>query len=260
MRRLSPAEITLRELGISDPEDIDIEEIAWHRKAKIKVRKLDGCEASIQGHNGQAIIMVDDRYGSARARFSIAHELGHWQHHRGKAFTCRPEDIGSSSRDASDPERVADVYAADLLLPEYLFKPAAGQFKRHSIDSIQKLATTFSTSLTATAIRLIEKGSEPAMLICHSQQNGRRWFKRSPAVPQRWFPRNELAPESKAMDVLYGQVSKSQQRSVRADAWFDGCDACRYEILEQSIKVPSNDGGGILTLLVFNDRRMLEEG
>jgi hypothetical protein len=50
----SPAEETLRELGVTDPKDIDIEAIAWCLGARVKYRPLDRCEARITGNGDQA--------------------------------------------------------------------------------------------------------------------------------------------------------------------------------------------------------------
>lgn len=56
---LSPAERVLQELGITDPGEIDLEAIAWHLGARIKLAELDGCEARIIGYRDRAIIRVD---------------------------------------------------------------------------------------------------------------------------------------------------------------------------------------------------------
>ncbi|MGF7212711.1 ImmA/IrrE family metallo-endopeptidase [Skermanella mucosa] len=247
----------LRELGISDPKDIDLEVIAWHRKAVVKYRPLESCEARIVGYGDRAVITVDDRKArtKTRARFSLAHELGHWHHHRGRAFVCRPDDIGNRTRNPLDPERVADGYAADLLLPLYLFRPMAEGLKRVSLDGAEQIAEIFGTSLTATAIRLVEHGPEAAMLVCHGRQ-GRRWFIRGPGVSAHWFPQPELDPNSFAFDAVFGDKPKSRLGRMGAEAWFDRRGADRFEVLEQSCRVGD---GEALSLLIFSDDEMLSE-
>ena len=123
MTALSAAERVLRDLGITDPNEIDLEAIAWHLGAQIKRCDLDGCEARIIGHRDRAIIRVKRSSHPRRQRYSIGHELGHWHHHRGRMLICRSEDIGNRKRGTPQLERVADAYAADLLLPRYLFRP-----------------------------------------------------------------------------------------------------------------------------------------
>jgi Zn-dependent peptidase ImmA (M78 family) len=73
----SPAAI-LEELGITEPEDLDIEAIAQSCGATIVYERLDGCAARILGNGDQAIVIVDDRPNIGRQRFSAGHEFGHW--------------------------------------------------------------------------------------------------------------------------------------------------------------------------------------
>ena len=49
MNGLTEAEQLLQELGITEPEEIDLEAIAYYVGATIKRRPLDGCEARIVG-------------------------------------------------------------------------------------------------------------------------------------------------------------------------------------------------------------------
>lgn len=255
MRALRPAELLLQSLGITDPCQIDVEAIAYDQGATVKYRRLDGCEARIVGTDDRAVISVDDSAIPVRRRFSTAHELGHWYHHRGRSFICRPEDIGDYRRGALDPERVADGYAADLLLPNYLFEPRASALKAATFEGVDALRNDFQTSITATAIRLVEHGPEPAMLVCHGK-GGRRWFNRPRQVPERWFPRQELDADSYAMDVLFGDTKRSRRRLMPAEAWFDHYTAGRYQVYEQSQKATD---GEILTLLTFKDGDMLDD-
>jgi len=248
------AEALLQNLGITEPRDIDIEAIAYSQGAIVQYRPLDGCEARIFGRGDRAMITVDSRKRRTRQRFSAAHELGHWHHHRGRAL-CKAGDIGNPRRDILHPERVADSYAADLLLPRFMFAPRADAFRIASYDAVNALADEFETSLTATAIRLADFGPEPAMLVCHGP-TGRQWFHRPRNIPEHWFPRDDLDADSYAMDVLHGDEQHSRRVLIGADAWFDRRGADRFEIYEQSFKVGN---GEILTLLVFKDDEMLED-
>jgi Zn-dependent peptidase ImmA (M78 family) len=163
---VTPAERLLRELGITEPAEIDLEAIAFHVGARVRKRALTGCEAHILGCADRAIITLNKNSSPRRRRFSIAHELGHWCHHRGKTLICRADEY--QPRDAMSPEKVADSYAADLVMPRYLFQPCARQFGRLNFDAVEKLADAFETSLTATAIRLIDFDHSPAFVISHS--------------------------------------------------------------------------------------------
>jgi hypothetical protein len=152
------------------------------------------------------------------------------------------------------PERVADNYASDLLLPHYLFRPIAQQHPKLNFATIKTLAETFETSQTATAIRLVEADDASALLICHGTQ-GRKWFVRAPSVPTRWFPRDNLDTGSFAFGVLHaGTPEDTIPRKIDASAWFDRWEASRFEVYEQSIRTADAE---VLTLV--RDEEMLEE-
>jgi hypothetical protein len=74
-------------------------------------------------------------------------------------------------------------------------------------------------------------------------------------VPERWFPRPDLAAGSFAFSVLYaGAAEDSYPRKIGADAWFDRWEAERYEVHEQTIRTADDE---ILTLVRIDDSAML---
>lgn len=255
MSPLSPAENLLKELGVATARDIDIDAIAYYLGAFVKYRPLDGCEGRIVGIDNRAIITVNSRAIPTRQRFSAAHEIGHWHHHRGRTLICRSDDIGNPAKRPMDPERVADRYAADFLMPQYLFTPMADQIGKVTFQAVEDLRREFNTSITATAIRLVEYGPEPSMLVCHTM-NGRKWFCRPRHIPDKWFPRSDIDAESYAMDVLYGKEERGRRVLIDADAWFERWGADKYGLYEETCRTTEDE---ILTLLVFKDEEMLEE-
>jgi IrrE N-terminal-like domain len=251
----SPAELLLKRLGVTEPCEIDLEAIAWELGVRIKYRPLDACEARILGANGKAIITVNSRSSRRRRRFSVGHELGHWHYDRGRVLICQAGEIGQAGRGLGS-ERAADRFASSLLMPEYLFRPAARAHPKVSFQTVRSIAELFDTSTTATAIRLVEDRYFPAVLICHDL-HGRKWFARSPDVPERWFPRGDLAAETFAFGVLFSdQPEDAFPRKIQADAWFEHREAERYEVQEQTIRTAANE---ILTLVILADEEMLRE-
>ena len=256
MSPTSPAEKLLRELGITEPSEIDLEAIAWHVGARIRYRKLDGCDARILGIDERAIITVDSRQNSSRQRFSIGHELGHWEHHRGQTLMCHPEDLADTGRSISSSEQVANAYAADLLLPWYLVQPVIRGYSKLTTTTIDEVGSLFDVSRTATAIRIIQSDEFPALLVCHNQ-DGRLWFNRSRCVPKRWFPQAQLDSDSYAFDLVFGDADEKAVPSLMpAEAWFDRTEARKYDLLEQSFRVGHNV---VMTLLLLSDDEMLSE-
>ena len=252
------AEQLLMSLGIDRAEDINLEMIAWSLGAKVRYRALCSCEARVCGHGDKAIITVDDRKSPQRVRFSVAHEIGHWVHHRGRLLICRAGDIGKPSgsrRSATDPESVADQFASDLLLPSFILRPWLADIRTLNLKGVQTIASAFGVSRTATAIRIMDSGRFHAMIVCHGFDR-RRWFRPSRLVPERWFPKDELDPESYAFEVLKTRVGQPHPRKIGADAWFDRTEAVRFEITEQSFPLPNDE---VLTLLTFPDSDMMED-
>tara|TARA_R100000789_G_scaffold22040_2_gene24739 strand:- start:226 stop:990 length:765 start_codon:yes stop_codon:yes gene_type:complete len=249
-----PAERLLKSYGITEPCEIDLDAIAFDLGVKIRIRKLKGCEAKIIGLNDRAIISLNQNGSQERRRFSLAHELGHWHYHRGQRLDCRVNDYQPNQKKYA--ERLADEYAASLLMPRYLFNPLACQFQKPTIKTIESLQGVFHSSFTATAIRLADANLWPLIIICHGL-HGRKWFHRSPCVPKRWFPRDELDVESSAIDILFGdKASDSYAKRIGADAWFDRREAGAFEILEQTTMIGNAKA---LSILTITDERMLED-
>lgn len=250
MKRPTRAEGLLQSLGIDEPKDIDLEAIAWHVGAKIKVRPLVNCEARIIGLDDRAIISVNAASPPERRRFSIGHELGHWAHHRGQCAVCRAADIGNYRNEQATKERAADAYAADLLMPWYLFKPAVRLHKRLDINAVRAVAALFSASLTATLIRMIDSDQFPCSMIVTHRRSGKPWVTRAPSMQRRWFAREDLDSGSFAFTMMYGNETRTEgfPRKIGADAWFDHHSAAEFEITEQSFKLPTGDVVTILNL------------
>lgn len=249
---LSP-DALLKSLGISSPKDIDISAIAYYVGLKIKRRCLKCCEAMIVGKGNKGIISVVPGGNPHRERFSIAHELGHWAHHRGETVACRATDIGGSAKTGA--ERTADLYAADLLMPWPMFKAECRQHRRLDLNALTSVATAFNTSHTASLIRMIDSGLYSTSIMISHGVRGRRWYRAANGIPGYWFPKPELDADSFALDLLHNTSARDQSfpRKIGADAWFDNWAADRYEITEQSFRVP---GEGVITILNL-DPKML---
>jgi hypothetical protein len=156
--------------------------------------------------------------------------------------------------DPLDPERQADRFSADLLMPDYLFRPVAASFKKMTLDGAETLSNMFDVSLTAAAVRLLELGPAPAMLVCHGPQ-GRRWFKRHRDLPETFFPPKELDRETYAKDVMDGKIDRSGIRKAGAEAWTDRYGASEFEVTEQTFRIGEDS---ILTMVWWHDERQIE--
>jgi hypothetical protein len=248
MSRVTPAERLLMGLGVSSPKEIDLEAIAWHLCALVKYRRMDHADATIIGSLNHAVISVNSSSIPTRRRFSIAHELGHWHHHRGQVLFCGESDIGGFAGGPLDPERQADQFAADLVLPSYLVLPYIRKLKKLTLAAVRDIATEFVASTTATLMRIVNEDRFPILVVCHGKDR-RRWFRRSNMVPSWWFPREDLDADTFAFEILHGNASEdSFPRKNGAGAWFEFGNVDRHEILEQSFPLPNDEVLTVLTI------------
>lgn len=246
VKNLSRAEKILYNLGISKPSEIDLEAIAWTQNVLVKKRTLEGCEARILGKGDVAIISVKEDSLPTRQRFSIAHELGHWNNDRGKNFYCSSKDLEIGYKNNKFAERLANSFAADLLFPNFLFIPIVRQISELNWEIIQGVSNDFNTSMTATAFRFIDSNEFPVMLAVYNKKLERLWVKRAAQIPERWYPKESISlPQSM-------KWHDSGMFPVAADYWFDQDECAEYEIEEQTFQYADM----ILTLLTIKDERM----
>ena len=243
-------ERVLSKLGILDPKDLDIEVIAYECGATILYEPLTGCEATIVGHGDKAIITVNGESHPGRQRFSAGHELGHWMNDRGRnAFGCLKSDIESLG-DGPNVETRANRYASDLLLPLSMFVPLA-RGRRVDLETLSELAQTFRMSRTATAIRLVQHGSFPAVLVCY-EAGRRKWFIRKTGIPAIFSPPARLERGTLTAQMPCGQDQGADD--TRTDHWFDHSAADRYYIRESCFRTGPES---LITMLWWDDEQQL---
>jgi len=248
----SPEEL-LRKFYITEPSEIDLEVIAFDCGAEIQEAPLKGCAAHIIGKEAAAVITVDVNSPPGRKRFSAAHELGHWMRHRGKTMACATRDL-RKPWSLLDPEAVANEFAADLLLPKYLFQPRV-EGRPISFKTVAEAEESFRVSRSAAALRLVQFGSYDAMVLCHDKDGRREWFRGSRRVDGNLWPGQSLSKDSDAYDILRGGQGSPHPITVDADDWINHPRARDYEIREHSVPY----GDGVLTLLWWKDASMVEE-
>jgi hypothetical protein len=158
--------------------------------------------------------------------------------------------VGGFGNDASNPEHQADRFASDLILPNYLLGPRLAKVRRITLALVRELREEFQASLTATLLKLVRSNRFPIIVVCHGRQ-GRRWFQRANMVPGWWFPTESLDAESFAFELLFRGIDENHfPRKIGADAWFTFRNTDRYEVQEQSFRLPNDE---VLTLLIIPD-------
>lgn len=161
------AESILREHSLfSAPVDVD------GLAAKLGIHVIyepldDGYSAFLLVKNGIPSAFVNSEHHPNRRRFSLAHEIGHFVlHHqvgvKDRIFLDRNlslytrKDINSPRSSNLEMEKEANIFAAELLMPQSLIKM---HIARHELDitdefDVSRLAVAFGVSEQALQIRL----------------------------------------------------------------------------------------------------------
>ncbi|MEE8523536.1 MAG: ImmA/IrrE family metallo-endopeptidase [Thermoanaerobaculia bacterium] len=247
-----PADL-IRHLGIDDPAEIDVEAIAQFCGATVVYDRLCGSEGRLVSLRDHAVITVERSSHRFRRRFSAAHELGHWMFDRGEQdLDCdRPR---FHVWPGGSPEKRANRWAADLLMPQSLFVPDA-ESREMTFATVRELARRYRTSITATAFRLIEHGSFPAMLVCSRRGEQWPWFKRGTHVYHGMYPWPEPGSGSVAYELLQGSRDEPGSVEVPANVWINRKDAWWFTLREDSVRMRNGD---VLSLLWWTNLGQLE--
>jgi len=128
-----------------------------------------------------------NRHDSRKGRFTLAHELGHYllPHHRLALMRGSMRPHGSINYLIDNKswkiEREADGFASSLLMPECAFRTYI-RGKKFEFQLLQDIAEVFAVSLSAAALRFVEIGNHPIMVV-YGVDKKIRWARRSDDFP-----------------------------------------------------------------------------
>ena len=147
---------------------VNIEDMARVQGLKVMPYPLDSDVSGVLviEADGNGIIGYNQNESRVRRRFTIAHELGHYELHRHiapmfidkdfKQFTIYRSQDSSSDISKKEYEREANAFAAEILMPADWIKKELEKTKIDlgSEDGLKELAKTFDVSSTAMYYRL----------------------------------------------------------------------------------------------------------
>ena len=153
--------------------------------SKIEQADLGNTSAVLLKFHDGYVIKVNKNHHPVRQNFSCAHEIGHilfgelhLEHHLQSIEyrTFNPSNTGRLRSSAK--ERLCDIAATELLMPENVFRRYLSDFGA-SVTSIEQLARTFKVSIPAAAIRIAEISLRPCltMLWQHQIKRGMKTLK-----------------------------------------------------------------------------------
>ena len=156
-RRLLKAE------GVAEPP-VPVEAIARSLGASVRYAPFKGELAGmlIRDDDGRGIVIgVNSLHHPNRQRFTIAHECGHLQLHKGRSTFVdrsfrinRRDEVSSQATDAEEIE--ANRFAAELLMPYNMIKKDLMTYRPDIEDEaeLRTLADRYGVSLQALTLRI----------------------------------------------------------------------------------------------------------
>jgi len=167
----------LMDIGIKDLTSINIEDLVWNRGAYLRFLPLNNADGRIVFGEKGAIITINSQIEyEGRRRFTIAHELGHFEMHRTLFQYHKDNSITLDCFKEGNQETEANQFASELLMPEELFVKECKD-KKFSPALLRDLSNRFQTSLTSVAFKYCEFGSHPLCLFFCNQNKVVYWKK-----------------------------------------------------------------------------------
>jgi Zn-dependent peptidase ImmA (M78 family) len=139
-----------------------------------------------------------------RARFTVAHELGHFFLDEHRTVLCSGKNLhhGSSYEYVSKSivEQEADLFASHLLMPTVLFDAQIRRKKpKTGIDEVLHLKEIFRTSIMSTAIRLVNAEVVPCAIFLWNNDGSLKWYCKSDS-----FIKGNIGHPIKSTQTLQG--------------------------------------------------------
>lgn len=167
-----------------------------------------------------------NRIDSARGRFTLAHELGHYiidTHRIGLMMgLLEPHHSTTNQKQFYEIEREADYFASCLLMPEERFQKDIYR-KKFCFDLINSLSKEYNVSITACAFRFAQIGSHPIMII-YAESGIIKWVYNSDDFPYRYLLNNKKISDSFVMGEYFNNTAT--EISKTAQIWAIDCFDC----------------------------------
>ena len=230
---------------------VDLERLCHGRGVAIRAESLRNFEGLLIRQK-RLIVYRSTIPEEGRRRFTIAHELGHWELHPDldQLQACTTGDIHAYR--GSRYELEANAFAGELLMPKFMLAEQL-RYAAPTMATVKRLATHYSMTLTASAVRLAEHTHMP-VFVAFSADQRLKWYVRSEKAKPYFFKAidSELDEESLARTCLDGPDDAMKPIYVESEAWFpDDCNRSAFRVLEQSVEL--GDYGVTLSIITVDD-------
>lgn len=218
-------------IGLRHPTELEIEIVAYLRGALVRGTPMNGARANLlrtgaRKHRHricderiEGVISVADHLPLEQRRWAIAHELGHFEAHPNVNYLgfCTGDDLRADyTNSGREPE--ANAFAAELLMPEHLYRKRVDGVAKVTWEPISAFASEFQVSLTAAALRFVSlTGERLALYVCKDGKVA--WSSGTRDYGRRLPKGSPLSQWSLASDYFRKGHVPAHAESVSADAW-----------------------------------------
>jgi len=219
------AQKLISEFGIIEPDDFSIEELIHARDIILEEKRISNADGRIVFGNFKTKITINSgiKY-IGRRRFTLAHELGHFELHHKKESHLEDNSLTLDYFKEGNHEYEANQFATELLMPTNSFVTFTNN-KKFSPDLLREIAEYFQTSITSATFRYLALGQHPIFLF-HCRDKKVIYWKNSPNYYLKVKDITKLAPpsDSVAMEffndgTIYRKEESAQQ--ILKSTWFE---------------------------------------
>lgn len=215
----------LEECGINYITEIPLELLIAGRGIILRYSDLKAADGRIVfGENGLAVVTINSKIEyEGKRRFTILHELGHFEMHKDSPIH-NDSDLTLNSFIDNTQESEANQFAVELLLPEIPFKLECSGNK-FSPNLVRYIAEKFNSSLTSVIFRYLDLGNHP-IFVFFSENNRVRYWKHSEGYYQKVKDITRLAPPEDSVAAEYyneGTIYPKEDsiQRISKSTWFE---------------------------------------
>jgi len=219
------AQRLIDEFGIEHPNDFTIEELIHARDIILEEKKISNSDGRIVFGKSKTKISINSNIKYVgRRRFTLAHELGHFELHHNLNTHLEDNALTLDYFKNGGQEYEANQFATELLMPSKSFV-AYTQGKQFSPDLLRDIADHFETSITSATFRYLELGQHPIFLFhCRDKKviywkNTNNYYRKVKDITKLQPPTDSVAMEFFNDGTIYRKDESAQE--IEKSTWFE---------------------------------------
>lgn len=208
----------MKEIGLTDPNQIPIQVLAAGLGGTIVTKRLMNADGRIVFSGKRALITINENIEyEGKRRFTVAHEIGHLVMHRDQFLMHQDNDATLEYFQNGNQEAEANEFASEILMPEAVFRRVSDEYD-FSPALLNNLADYFKTSITSITYNYFRYGLHPICLI-YSHRNVVKYWMRPEHYPHFLLDRRNLSPPGDSVAAEYFKSGKINTWLVKQEIW-----------------------------------------